>query len=452
MTVIGCAILIIYTIGIVKSILHKNIEGFKYKTFLAMIGFSIFVNIGYSVFYLPYNIMLEILYIGISIICRINKRNFNINRKYFVASLVLIGAICIGDIQLFFVDMPNVIPFSISMDSVYHAENSLSKATFSDNNIQYLRNMLLFIVVLGFSLEYIRCDEQRRRLISDVKKMFVGMFVIWTLEWVVNNFISPNIWREVVYNLFGNADIRKTYSVSYRFVGYSFNGFFTEPSYITVMLIYYAILWKQKLQSITDYLIYVWSILLLILNGSTSGMMLLIMAAILLIRNVGAKTKKRILICFFSTILILGTVIVANYTSIQPIINKVVLYLQAYIRGGSYTSSRETAAAIRKYGNSIAYAAFIAKPFLGVGFGTTRGYGILPGTLACLGVVGTLIYAYYIKSAFNLKRNLDSTILLCVLIGYSTTILSVWYLYYPALIPIYVCLACTTRRQENEMI
>lgn len=446
MTVVGCIIVTLYTLCLLKSILSKDLFRFKYKMFLTMIGFSTFVNIGYTVFYLSYNTLLEYLYILACILCVLGTRNYKISKKYFLASIVLVAVICLGDFQLFFGNMPNVIPFSVSMDSVYHAENAASKAVFSESNIQYLRSIVLFIVILGFSQEYFENEDARRKTIADIKRIFIFMFVLWTIEWAYNNFISSEDLRKIVYFLFGNSNVRKTYAVGYRFLGYSFNGLFTEPSYITVMFIYYAIVWKLGLKSVRDYIFFAWSILLLILNGSTSGMMLIMMAVILLIKNIGFEARKRVFICLLGTVLVLGIATVLNYNRIRPIIETVSTYVQAYLTGGSFTSVRETSAAIRNYGNSVAYAAFKAKLLLGVGFGTTRGYGILPGTLACLGVIGTFAYAFFIKAAFKLKLNLDSVILLCLFIGYSTTILSVWYLYYPALIPFFISLACAKQK------
>ena len=451
MTVAGCLIIILYVMGIIKHALNRDFEKMKYIVFITMIGFSIFVNIGYSVFHLPYNILLEVLYLGVCAICWIKRPNFKIGKKYVIAAMVLIGVICMGDINLMISDMPYIIPFSVSMDSVYHAENSLSKAFFSESNIQYLRYMVLFIVVMGFSLEYFHDDSMRKRIMTDVKKIFIGMFAIWTIEWIFNNFVSPELWREMVYSFFGNSNERKTYAVGFRFIGYSFNGLFTEPSYITVMVVFYSILWKEGLKTIKDYVIYLWSVLLLILNGTTSGMMLLIFALLLLVKNIAGTMKKETFEFVLVVILAAIVSIAFNYNSIQPIFDKILTYVQAYVGGGIYSSARETSAAIRNYGNSVAYAAFRASPFLGVGFGTTRGYGILPGTLACLGILGTVAYTYFIKEVFDIKLDLDSGVLLCLFIAYSATILSVWYLYFPALIPFCVCLGYSTKRTGGNV-
>lgn len=81
--------------------------------------------------------------------------------------------------------------------------------------------------------------------------------------------------------------------------------------------------------------------------------------------------------------------------------------------------------------------AFRQSPILGVGIGTTRGYGILSGLLANFGVLGVAALLYFVHKvvSFCLK---GKWILFIILMVYISIILSVWYVYMPALIPVYL--------------
>jgi hypothetical protein len=75
-------------------------------------------------------------------------------------------------------------------------------------------------------------------------------------------------------------------------------------------------------------------------------------------------------------------------------------------------------------------------PLLGVGVGTTRGYGIIIGVLVTFGICGIAAYLNFWNSAlkFTLKDRLP---LLLIVLAYSSSVLSVWYVYYFAFIPVF---------------
>ena len=209
------------------------------------------------------------------------------------------------------------------------------------------------------------------------------------------------------------------------------------------MVMYYSILWKFKLKTWKDWAMLIWSFVVLIINGSTSGMMLIPFGLIIMYKNLSEKISKKTFKVINIIIIVSLALGMRFYESISNVIEQVTVYINAYIYGGVFQSRGETSAAIRQYGNSIAYDAFFSRPLFGVGLGTTRGYGILPGALACLGCIGVLAYLYFLASAFNTKLSRDNIILFCILLVYSSTILSVWYLYYPFIIPL--CVVMTFR-------
>ena len=118
---------------------------------------------------------------------------------------------------------------------------------------------------------------------------------------------------------------------------------------------------------------------------------------------------------------------------------------------GSSISATFASGAIRNYGNSVALQAFQKSPILGVGIGTTRGYGIWTGLLATFGISGIAAFLYFIDKVvdFKLKGKITLFIIICV---YFSIVLSVWYAYMPALIPIYLVFSKHTGQYAKEAV
>lgn len=403
---------------------------------------SLFINVGMSLFKLSYTHLAEYILLMYILYDFMTEKNYvRVSRNFIVRAILLLLCIVIGDIHLIISnDNPVVVPFSTTIDSIYHSEEAMSVASFTNNNVIYLRWMIIFIIIVYFSTKVLDDSKKRLRFISTIKIVFEVFFFIWTLEWLINNLTSPSLVRQTVYGVFGVNEASKTYNVIIRWGFYGFNGLFTEPSYITIMSVYYSILWKYKMQSWKDWFCLIWSLIVLVINGSTSGAMLIPFWVIIVLKNFSGKVSKRAMEVIGMAVVLSIILSLIFYDSIVLFLNQVMTNLSAYFSGGSFKTRGETSAAIRQLGNNIAYQTFLKRPLFGVGFGTTRGYGVLPGTLACLGIMGTLSYLYFLIGAYKCKINKDNAILAVVMLFYSTAILNIWYLNCAAVVPICIVL------------
>lgn len=445
MSIAGIVLLALY---IALFFIGKStINEISFRLIVLTVCVSIFVNVGSSLLGLSYtNLSLYIVFAFIIVAFGGNRNFWEIRKSFCISAILLLACVFLGNVHTIVSNHnPLIIPFNISIDKVYHSEVSTVPAAFTDSNLIYFRWLIIFMVITFFCTKILDCEEKKIRLLNTIKYVFEVFFLIWTLEWLLNNFISSSLVRDFVYYFFGINDKSKTYSVIIRWGFYGFNGLFVEPAYITVMVVYYSILWKMKLKTWKDWFMLLWSFFVLVINGSTSGMMLIPFGLLITYKNCSRRISK-------TTIKVIGIVIVAAlalglkfYEKVSNVLNQVLININAYIYGGYFQSRSETSAAIRQYGNSIAYRAFLNRPLFGIGFGATRGYGILPGALACLGCLGVLSYMYFLASAFRTKMTRDNFVLLCILLLYSTTILSIWYLHYPLMIPLCVVMTFNSK-------
>lgn len=447
MSLAGGMIFVLYAIGFLMAVVSNKMQKFEYNIFLGMIAVSLFVNIGHSIFNLSFVYTMEYLYIITYIMMSLLKKTkLILKKRVFFASIILVFAIALGELHLIIANnMPDVIPYFIRMDDVYRGNMSVIRAQFSTYNIIHFWYFIVFMIIVLLNFSRFTEVQQRSLFLKDVEKLFICVLTFWTMEWFSNNFVSPTLWRNMVFQVFGVEKINTVYYQTNRFGFWGFSGFYSEQSYISIMFIFYAIYYIKKELLGKEWIVLIWSSILLVLNGSTTGLALLPFVVIIFVKNVfKSSTQKKVFSrVFLSIVVILGVSLftILQDNLVRSIINTTLLKISAYFSGGFFTNTTQTSAAIRQYGNTIAYNAFINSPILGVGIGTTRGYGILTGALACMGITGIIAYVLFIKESFKFNFSREINLLCIITLLYFSMILSVWYLYYPTVIPLYAALA-----------
>lgn len=451
MSIAGLVAIFVFILFFCYSLLINRIRQFQWLMFKIMIVVSIFVNVGYAILKVPklgiisFNDLFQYFYI---IVCFINvfvSSKIKISKKMFGSFIFLIVSLLLG--LMFLIINPNnpeVIPMSVQMDNVYFGSEITSVAQFGNTNIVTLISVMMFSLSLFFSYKYISDKEKINELLTFIISSFHIFFIFGIIELLINNFISPTIFRETVYSIFGVADEAKTFITQARFGFYGFSALFTEQSYISVMFMYYIIRYISGFKSHKDVYFHIISMLILIANGTSTGLYLLPFAIYIYFKESlpsRFRNKNHILYFWLLTIICVGFGILLIFNNLDLVDEAITLSmdkLNSYLYGGQFNPGSNLASgAIRSYGNQIAYNAFESSPLFGVGIGTTRGYGIIPGFLANFGIIGALSYIYFIKHSFNIEIHRNNFILLLIIIAYFTIILSVWYIYYPALIPVY---------------
>lgn len=426
----------------------KNYQERKWNIFILTIAVSTFINVGtaftaYIIF--TYSMVLQIIYLCIDLLHGKIIR-LRINRKDFYSFLFFIGSIAVGFAMLI-IGVHNyldIIPFSVSMDEVYMKTSSASKPVFGYSNISAFVILLIFCLFVFFSREFFVDDERIQKTRKSFIYIFRAYFVCVIGEFILNNLVSPNLVRNVVMMIFGQSE--RGYAFSQQRNGlYSVNSLFSEPSYIIVSLFYYMLILRKQQKSNVDILWNFVGIVALLLSGASTGLLLVPFAVISTIWS-GKKPSLRIKIdlkkCFFLFAIGMATVsIIYNQKEVLLLIlDSVVQKLLAYIYKS--VTNDYISGSIRQFGNSVVYAAFIDMPLWGYGLGTTRGYGIIPGALGTLGIIGCGAYCNFMKRACAIKIDFIGWIILVIFIAYTSSVLSVWYLYEPAILLLCFSITC----------
>lgn len=443
-SVLGIVVVLLY-IGVILyfSLCHR-LDKCQWILFNATIIINVFLGFGHSIFGMSFISLTMFLYIIISLFVR--SRNILLSKKTIVYFIILVCVLFASLVHLVLsTTMPEVILMDDSMDSVYYGLGSVNEAVWSHNNVSSFRDIMLMCVGLLLSSDFLGDSIKRNLMLAIVKKSFHIFFIIITFEFIVNNLFSPVILREVVYRAVGINDISqysKIWTAENRFGYYGVTGFFSEQSYIAVIIIYFAIVYVQGINNRSDLRWFVYSILALIMSGCTTGLMLIGFPVTIYVKEVLHKEDNIITVSLFKFLSIIFVailfliLIICEVDFVADILKNTFMKINAFMIGGYYETSSERSAAIRYFANSIAWDAFFKSPLLGVGIGTTRGYGILPGLFANFGVLGILAYFMFLKSIFRFTLK-SKKILFLILVAYTSILLSVWYAYYFALIPLY---------------
>lgn len=443
-SILGIIIIVVYLVSLLVFLPNWKHKQFQFFWLNAAIIINIFVGFGTSVMGIAFVSLSSLLYNTTAIVLNINKLSFN--RKSFFAFILLLIVLFISLANLVCNPyMPDVILMDTSMDSVYYGVGSVEKAALSRYNLSALRDMIMMCMGLILSLEFFGDKNYLQRLLCNVRRAFYVYFVIITFEFIVNNILSPSVLRNMVYILVGldTSSLSKVWTAENRFGYYGVTGLFSEQSYISVMLIFFTIVFVQGVKTKKELFWFIYSIFALIMSGCTTGLALIPFAMVIYIKDIlkkekGEKKTVRALkwIVFWGVFLLGLYICLFNIDILEKIWIDFYNKISALLKGGYYNTSPERSAAVRNYGNSIAWGAFFESPLLGVGIGTTRGYGILSGLFANFGILGVAAYLYFLNTIFHFRIK-KKTVLLIIVISYSSILLSVWYSYYFAWIPLY---------------
>ena len=458
MSVAGIAIAGVYILCLIYSIATNETYSFQTYSLYYLIIWTIFVNIGVGILDRNPIFEFELLYV----VGMLLTRKVNIRKKVLATAICSLICICISFVHLLLGSkLPNIIPMSERMDDAYYVGlGILSEAKFTSFNISQLIYYVLFVFIVAVSIPPLKAQD-RENVLLYIKKAFHVFFIIWATEFVVNNLYSPEFIRNIVYFLFRVTDEARTYYPVFRNGYYGFDGFFTEQSYIGVMVIYYSIIYKNGLTTVKDLIWHFFSIGILLMNGSSTGLMLIPFALVIVLKQYGTAhniLKRRFKYLMFSLGLIVCIAAVAIFYGIQTgllntLVETLTTKLLAYITGGSgYSTANQRSAAIRALGNQIARSAFIQCPLFGVGIGTTRAYGVIIGALTCSGIIGIIAHFSFIKTTFSVKISMKNIVLLVIVLLYLYMTLMPWYIYYPTLIPLHLCFSDNDMAGTKEKI
>lgn len=447
MSIIGIVILSAYLVGFLVYFVRNKLQEYSWIVFCAAIAISIFVNVGNCTKHLRYSDFAAVICIITYIIAGVvqNRGVFSIRKPLIYAVFLLVSVLLIGLLNLAVnPHMPLVMGMNTIIDLAYDGYDYARPAEIGTSNLIAFFQMGLFILMLACFWKELSDREMVGQLFDNIRKAFYIYMIAAVIEFILNNTISPRYMRDFVYSITGEIDAVKTFYPQNRFGYCGISVLYSEQSYIGLMMIYYVIVWIQGIRSNRELFWYILSMIVVLMSGCSTGVMVIPFAAIVFAREIirsGKKTSRNLR--FFEMMILLGVLVgaillvLSNPTVFLEMMDQTIAKMNAAFRGMSSSNRVYKSGAVRNYGNSFAMNAFRQSPILGVGIGTTRGYGILSGLLANFGVLGVAALLYFVHKvvSFCLK---GKWILFIILMVYISIILSVWYVYMPALIPVYL--------------
>lgn len=447
-SVLGIVILSIYFIGLLFALATKRIGQFKLWTLIFAIVISLFVNLGNFVLNFSFTEVCTVLCLFTCFIEATIHRTFRvkIEHRSFGLLLVLLSVVLVGHLYLILNNnMPSVLAMDINMDQAYYGLVSPVKAEYSAFNRIAFFDLLLFAFTLLAYRNELRDADSSSYILDKVRQAYNILFVVALVEFLTNNLISPTLIKDFAISLMGSMDAAKTYYPENRFGYYGISLLFSEQSYVSILIIYYAIVWKKHINNLKEMLFYLLSIAVLFMSGCSTGIVMLPIALILFVRECMKHKQKnyiKLLEWTFVVVIIIAGVyiVISNPIFFTEFLDSTLLKIGALIQGGTYTDNAVLASgATRNYANNIAWKAFLDSPLLGVGLGGTRGYGIWIAFAANFGILGMLAFIMYLNSIFHFSLK-NKVIMFALVVMYFSIILSVWYIYMIAFVPVYLCM------------
>lgn len=451
MSIVGFFIILSTILYFIYCLINKQIIDFRWYLFLGMILSNMFIGIGYVInigITLPYYMFFQILFCIFSIILiYISKINIKMRNKNIYSALIFFSLILVGIFNLLVSnDLPQII---LEYDSFILGDYYGTYIPyFNEENRYYLINLVLFLVTIFLSQDYLINKEKVISLIKYMKKFYMIYFIILLFEILISNIFNNTYFRDIILFSFGVQDYGKGIS-DYIFRNGIIGGavFFPETSYISIVLIYYLLNLKQGLNSNLEILMHYISMVLLLLSGSSAGAMLLPLAIIISLKEIINKRKKYIhglfLLCYICIIINL----IYIYSDIFYMFKDILISkINSYLSGEESNDIISYSGLARNFGNEQAYKIFIEEPFWGIGLGSIWAFGIIPSALANMGIIPLLAYSIYIKYNFYISIYKRNILLLIILVLYCTSIYQFNYLFTPFAFALFILFNVNLRR------
>lgn len=421
----------------------------EYKMFLFVIALSLYTNLGTFTTLIDFDSFTREYFVLILLIClKLLKKNVHINTTSILAFSLIIMIIFFGFVNLMInPHMADIAPMTLTYDEIVINDLGLSKPTFAGNNIAAFLLFFIFSIAMILCKEYFYEAEYVDRTIDFIIKSLKIFFIGIMLEYIIINIFSGVNFREYIIPLFTSSEGSKIYTFSTaRFFGLkSAFLFYSEPSYVSgPLLVFYLINYVRGNVSNKTLIWFLISFFVAIASGSTNCIIMIFLGIFtiskMVLKNKGIKNKDRVMKIFLLVMafLFIFIFLVTNYSSIEKYFNKVYEKLLAYITLTQTRNSSTISGYIRRYGNQVCYSVLKTNPIIGVGLGTTRGYGFIPSMLATFGIVGSIFLLNFYKNVLNIKITKNNFILFIAVVGILTAFYSSSHMYSFILIPILI--------------
>lgn len=263
------------------------------------------------------------------------------------------------------------------------------------------------------------------------QKMFKILFVFIIVEFLFVNLTGFNT-RTITGPLFNLTMNMKTPWKAWGLFT-CVCAWFTEPSYISVVLIYYMMVYTKKDYKFKSVIWILISFAAVFVTGSSTGLVIaLIFGTLIFIDNLLIISKRnslsKVLLLF---VVIVGSIVILNNSTM--LFQKINIFLES---DTSYSSGF-----FRKQSIEYAWNNFKFSPLIGLGIGTVYCHSGLVQILSNIGILGTLSFiAFHISLLPKCKLRFKTIIKVVIFIGILYASLMIQTLTTPYLLVLIICI------------
>lgn len=264
-------------------------------------------------------------------------------------------------------------------------------------------------------------DLLRKRLvvISGLYKTLIVTYIFVILLGYIQ-FLIPN---EVFDTIFRNSNV----GVQNQIIGgkLRISSVFSEPSFLSLFIspILVLALWNviKKYKVVENVLLVAIAIPVVLNNQSSSVVLGVLVFCVFIILDFFSKNGRRVVLKKRRVIYLFGILLI-NLSLLFSVWGKLIVVWRKFVYK---ISAGGVSGMVRMKSIRIMIEAFKQHPLLGVGFGTSRGYDLGSTWLAEIGIVGVVLYIFFIGYIINglVKQNTEVTKDVLLLILVSNTIM-----------------------------
>lgn len=374
-----------------------------------MILFSIYIQIGYVIDLVSYQVeyseflMVVSLIFGIPLIIKNTKLKLSSTFLFFTLMLTVL----IGYWLLLNADYSElVLPVGGSWDRVVFGTEVLQEVAFSSSHIlRFIRLMMFISLYLLLDKLFLKDQEKKDTIKKFIVNSGVVMVIICLIEQFTKGIMGSTIFVDFTSNVFGIAESQVT--INFQRGGmFALQGLALEPGSLSTSFIpAVLILLTSNLFTGKRRTIYLLSFMyVMISSGSFAGFALSSLFFFWFLFSDKKQVVRKLII--IGLISFIGVIYVMSNESLMVIVDYYSLRVQSLLQGGGMGSERPRMLSI-----TTAMDTFYRHPFFGVGFGSTDVFGLIPTLLASVGAFGTIFWAVTLLKGAETSRVTNKAIL-----------------------------------------
>jgi len=389
---------------ILQLFFSSNLARFSFLVFLDALFFALLVNSGY--FFKLGSITIEyeeFLMVCFSITILMSKEVRRVTNNIIIGSVILLICVFMGYFRLIVNNETlYVLPVGGSWNAYYAGQVSLERLVFSVKNIERVFRLLLFIYASMGVNALIRKDNIAVKLIKYIVVLTALQVSFGYLDLLVKLIFNSPIIQTLGVTIFGKG-ISQYQEIALRANVYLVQGFMREPSHFSYSFIPgLTILAKSRDGRISYALVEYSAVIILFLSTSLTGFAIIFYWMIIKLFTYIKNRKPKYILKVISFLLFLSVSIPLVLLSNNriPLLDYNITRILGLV--GYTPSIGSESIRLLSVQHSLSY---LAKSLaFGIGMGSTNVKGFTTSILASIGILGFLVWLFYVRVAFRITK------------------------------------------------